>query len=148
MMRSLDVRIHNDVAELPLARDALDGLGNELGIPAHTLMQLQVALDEIASNVIKYSWDDGARHEFMVRISVLADRVELEFVDDGRAFDPLSARPPETPPAGGRPRPGGLDIHLVTKLVDQFSYERMDGLNHTKISKLCKIGAAVQEVGK
>jgi anti-sigma regulatory factor (Ser/Thr protein kinase) len=147
MTRSVDLRIHNDMADIGRVRDTLDDLGREYGIPAGPLMQLQVAIDEVVSNVVKYSWDDGARHEFLVRITVLLDRVDLEIFDDGRAFDPLQAPAPKAAPAGQRPRPGGLGIHMVKTLVDNFSYERIGSHNHTTISKMCKVGAEIQGTG-
>ncbi len=143
MRRSLDVRIHNDVSEIGVVRGALDDLGRELGIPDRTLLHLQVALDEVVSNVVKYSWDDGERHEFLVRITVGHDRVDLEIVDDGRQFDPLSVPAPAVP-MHQRPRPGGLGIHLVKNLVDRFTYERIGGRNHTMLSKKCGLSPTTQ----
>jgi serine/threonine-protein kinase RsbW len=140
MKRSVDLRIHNDLSEIGIVRDTLDNLGSELGIPMRALMQLQVALDEVVSNVVKYSWQDDGKHEFLVRITVHVDRVDLEIFDDGRAFDPLSAPPPEAVIAGQPPRPGGLGIHMVKKLVDSFTYERIGERNHTTLSKRCEVG--------
>ena len=148
MNRTVDLWIHNDLSEIGTLREALDNLARELGIPARALMQLQVALDEVASNVVKYSWDDGGRHQFLVRITVHPGEVNLEFFDDGRAFDPLSAPQPVLPTGRQRPRPGGLGIHMVRKLVDSFSYERIDGRNHTTLSKKCDVGTAVQGSGQ
>jgi serine/threonine-protein kinase RsbW len=148
VIRSVDLRIHNDVSGIGIVRDTLDDLGRELGIPMRALMQLQVALDEVVSNVIKYSWDDGGRHEFLVRITVHPDRVDLEVFDDGREFDPLTVPAPGPGPVGQRPQPGGLGIHMAKKLVDHFAYERTGGRNHTTLSKTCEVGAAIQRSDK
>ena len=45
--------ICNDIAQLAILRDAIDRIGREHGLGTKPLIQLQVALDEIASNVIK-----------------------------------------------------------------------------------------------
>jgi serine/threonine-protein kinase RsbW len=108
------------------------------------LTQLQVALDEVVANVIKYSWNDGGQHELLVRITVRPDRVDLEIFDDGREFDPVTAPSPSLAPEGQRLRRGGLGIHMIKKLVDRFSYERTDGCNHTTLSKTCEVGTAIQ----
>ena len=129
--QSVEIVIHNDLMELATLRDGLERIGAELGIPGKPLMQLQVALDEIASNVIKYGWPDGGNHELRVRITGQQDRIE---VDDGREFDPRQAPAPEPQPAGRR-QPGGLGIHLVKQLVDRLEYERVDGRNRTVVTK-------------
>lgn len=144
MTGRMELRINNDLSEIGIVRDALDKVGREQGVPARALMQLQVALDEVVSNVVKYSWDDGGRHEVLVRITVQPGRVDLEIFDDGREFDPLTAAAPDPAPQGQRPRPGGLGIHMVRKLVDRFAYERVDGRNHTTLSKSCEVGAAIE----
>ena len=132
--RSVEIVIRNDLMELATLRDGLEQIGAELGIPGKPLMQLQVALDEIASNVIKYGWPDGGNHKLCVRISGQQDRIEVEIVDDGREFDPRLA-PPSEPQKAGRRQPGGLGIHLVRQLVDRLDYERVGGRNRTVMTK-------------
>ncbi|WOH60165.1 ATP-binding protein [Bradyrhizobium sp. BWC-3-1] len=148
MPHAVDVRIRNDDSDIGIVRDTLDNLAREFGIPARALTQLQVALDEVVTNVIKYSWDDGEQHEFLVRITVQPDRVDLEIFDDGREFDPVTALLPNHEPRGRRPRAGGLGIRMIRKLVDRFRYERFDGCNHTTLSKTCEVDAAVQRSEK
>jgi anti-sigma regulatory factor (Ser/Thr protein kinase) len=146
MIRSVDLVIHNDLAEIAVVRDALDQLGSDLQVPMSALMPLQVALDEVVSNVVKYSWLDGGKHEIFVRITVSATGVALDIFDDGRPFDPREAPEPNRAPKGQRPRPGGVGIHMTKKLVDNLAYERIDGRNHTSLIKNCAVGAALKEV--
>ena len=80
MIRSVDLVIHNDLSEIAVVRDTLDRLGSEFAVPAPALMQLQVALDEIVSNVVKYSWPDGSKHKFLVRITVSATGVAARYL--------------------------------------------------------------------
>lgn len=138
MNHGVDVRIRNVVSDIGIVRDTLDNLAREFGIPVSALTQMQVALDELLSNVIKYSWDDGGRHELLVRITVQPDRVDLEIFDDGREFNPLTAPSPNHAPGGQRLRSGGRGIHMIKRLVDHFTYERVDGRNHITLSKMCK----------
>jgi serine/threonine-protein kinase RsbW len=139
MTRTVDVVIRNEISQLETVRDALDRLGDELRIPAWPLIQLQVALDEIVSNVIRYSWPDGTEGEVLVRIAVHPGCVTLEIFDDGVPFDPRDAPDPE--PSDQRRSPGGIGIHMVRLLVDEFVWRRVDGRNHTTLTKKCTVGA-------
>jgi serine/threonine-protein kinase RsbW len=139
MTRSVELVIRNDPMEIAVVRDALDRLGKELQVPTRALTQLQVALDEIVSNVVKYSWPDGGVHQLMVRILVDATGISLDVFDDGQPFDPRHAPEPAARPAGRRPRPGGVGVQMVKKLVDDLAYERTDGRNHTRLTKNCAI---------
>ena len=47
--QSVEIVIRNSIAELANLRDGLERIGAKLGVPGKPLMQLQVALDEIAS---------------------------------------------------------------------------------------------------
>ena len=145
MNRSVDILINNDISEIAVVRDSLEQLGNELNVPMRAIMQLQVALDEVVSNVVKYSWPDGGKHQLLVRITVNAAGVALDIYDDGQPFDPRDAPEPVAPPAGKRPRPGGVGIHVVKQLVDDLAYERVDGRNHTRLKKKCAIGVVSTE---
>jgi serine/threonine-protein kinase RsbW len=71
--------------------------------------------------------------------------VALDIFDDGQPFDPRSAPEPNPPIEGQRPRPGGVGIHMIKKLVDDLSYERIDGRNHTSLTKKCAVGAVSRE---
>jgi serine/threonine-protein kinase RsbW len=140
MSRSVAIRIRNEISELATLRAALDSLGNEMGVPAPALMQLQVALDEIASNVIKYSRPDGSDPGLLVRITAQAEKVTLKIIDDGVPFDPRDAPEPDRATANRRPHPGGRGIHMIRQLVDRIAYRRINGRNHTTLTKNCGVG--------
>jgi anti-sigma regulatory factor (Ser/Thr protein kinase) len=115
----------------------LDRFGAAHGVPSAKLIDLQVVLDELVSNVIKYAWPEGGAHELLVRLTAGDATIEVEVIDDGRPYDPRDATPPEPAPAGGRPTPGGVGIHLVRQLVDGFEYEREGARNRTRLIKRC-----------
>lgn len=133
--QTVELTVRNDVAELALVSDRLEQLGAELGVAVRPLMQLQVALDELAGNIIEHGWPDGGPHEFRVRITGRGDRIEIEIEDDGREFDPRLAAPPEPVRPGSRPRLGGVGVHLAKSLVDRLEYKRVAGRNQTVMMK-------------
>lgn len=144
---AVDLTIRNEVSELSVVTAALDRLGEQIGFHAKPLMQLQVALDEILSNVIKYAWSDGEPHRFRVRIDPREFGIEVVVTDDGLAFDPR-AQPPPGPAGGRRPRPGGVGIQMVRQLVDGFDYARIGDLNRVTLTKRSVPDEASQEAGR
>jgi anti-sigma regulatory factor (Ser/Thr protein kinase) len=138
--------IRNDVAELVLVTEALDQLGERIGFPPKALMQFQVALDEILSNVVRYAWPDGGSHTFCVRIEDRGSDLAVVVTDDGLAFDPR-AQPPPGPAGGRRPRPGGVGIQMVRQLVDGFDYARIGNLNCVTLIKRSGLDKTNKEEG-
>jgi anti-sigma regulatory factor (Ser/Thr protein kinase) len=138
--RVTEIVIGSEIGQLARVRDALDRLGRQHGMAEQRLADLLVAVDELLSNIVKYAWADQsgggqADHRIAVRIVPGLEQIELEVADDGRPFDPLTARPPAPPAPGERPRPGGVGLHMLKKLVDEIYYQRNEGRNRTRLTK-------------
>ena len=137
--------IRNDVADLAALTTAMERMGAEHGMPERSLFQLQVAVDEIVSNVIKYAWPGADAHDIEIRITARHDGVEVEIIDDGRMFDPRDAPKRDKTLPGQRPRPGGVGVQMTTQLVDRIDYARIGNRNHTTLTKFCTLGPAAFE---
>jgi anti-sigma regulatory factor (Ser/Thr protein kinase) len=138
-LQSVELNIGNDPAGLAMARDALDRLGDAHAIPGRVVVALQVALDEIVSNVLRYARGEGGACDVHIRLAVTSAGVELTVTDDGLAFDPRQVPAPVPTPPGQRRQPGGVGIHMVRQLVDSFDYQRVDGHNRTTLTKRCVV---------
>jgi serine/threonine-protein kinase RsbW len=131
--------IRNNVADLADVTTAMERVGAESRIPQNLLFQLQIVLDEMVSNVIKYAWPEGGLHEIEISITVRSDRIEVEIIDDGRMFDPRDAPQRDKPSPGKRLRPGGLGVQIAKQLVDRIDYARIGNRNRTTVTKLCSL---------
>jgi anti-sigma regulatory factor (Ser/Thr protein kinase) len=141
-LQSVELKIGNDPADLALVSQALDRLGEAHSMPTGVLIALQVALDEIVTNVIRYAWPAGGTHDLWVRLAVTDTDVEMTVIDDGIAYDPRRAPAPAPVAPGQRRPPGGVGVHMVKQLVDGFHYERIDGYNRTTLTKRWVVKAA------
>ena len=133
--KSVALSIRNEIADLTIVTKVLDRIGGDLKIPGKALTQLQVALDEVLSNIVKYAWPGGGPHELHLRISAHHDGIEVVIVDDGAPFDPRAHVPREPSAPGIRRQPGGVGIQMVKQLVDGFDYARVDGRNQVTLTK-------------
>jgi anti-sigma regulatory factor (Ser/Thr protein kinase) len=113
-------------------RRALDALGTFAAghaIGAHAAWRLELALDEVLSNIVTHAYADRTAGIIDVTFALADGEFQVSVVDDGSAHDPLSAPEPDTRSPLKRRRPGGLGVHLVRKLMDHVEYARRDGRN-------------------
>ena len=137
LQQTTRIVIPNNVADLAAVTLAMERVGGECGIPQKSLLQLQIVLDEMVSNVIKYAWPEGGAHEIEICITSRSDGIEVEIIDDGRMFDPRDAPRRDKPLPGERLQPGGLGVQITKQLVDRIDYVRNGNRNHTTLTKLC-----------
>jgi serine/threonine-protein kinase RsbW len=90
---------------------------------------MNVALDEMLSNIIKYGYTDDAIHEIHVRLSVSGRMLVAEIEDDGQPFDPCAAGPVDVDAPFEERKVGGLGIHIVRNLMAEVGYARVADRN-------------------
>lgn len=121
--RRLPARREAVLATLEEAPEFLSGCA----LTPRTRNAVELALEELLSNVFKYAYPEGAEGEMEVLIEPGPDGIRLELVDEGRPFDPLTVPPP--PPMTLDGVPGGRGLHLVRGLARSMSYRRDGGRN-------------------
>lgn len=114
--------------------DALEAALRGADVPNDAVLDLRLVAEEVLTNLAKYGHDDEEEHTVRVRLTLVAGEVTLEFTDDGRPFDPLTAPAPE-PDADGERREGGLGLVLVRSLVDASEYARLGSENVLTVRK-------------
>ena len=96
-------------------------------------MQINIAIDEIYSNIVKFSGATKVTLIVEVRKATLTAR--LTFIDNGAPYDPLKSKDPDiTLPAEER-EVGGLGIFIVKKTMDSVCYRRNGENNELAITK-------------
>ncbi len=117
--------------------DFIDGFLEEMDCPMKTMMQIDVAVEEIFVNIAHYAYGacDGD-----ARISITDDDgvAEITFKDNGTPYDPLSRPDPDTTLSAEERQIGGLGIYIVKKTMDSVSYEYRDGCNIFTMRKTIK----------
>ncbi len=93
--------------------------------PMKLTAKLMVAVDEIYSNIVRYS---GAS-EAQVRIIKETDTLRLIFRDNGKPYNPLDAKEPDITASAEDRAIGGLGIFMVRKMMDNVEYMYKDGQN-------------------
>lgn len=127
-------RIKGGRAEIGAVNDALERAAMAGDVPEPAMRAMQVALDELLTNAImhgKVSLNDPMQVDLIIGQSVL--RAVIEHA--GPAFDPTEVEAPDVDGALSDREIGGLGIHLVRSMMDEFTYEHTDGRNVLKLGK-------------
>lgn len=132
----MEFRLKNELEEIQLLAEAIELFGEENGIPAKALFQVNLALDELLTNTISYGYPEGGEHEILVSLILEGERkLRIEIHDDGEAFNPLETEEPDTSQDIDERPIGGLGIHLVRQMMDEIEYIRKDEQNILLIRK-------------
>jgi anti-sigma regulatory factor (Ser/Thr protein kinase) len=132
---SIQIRLPVDLCEIERLNRLVRQFGDLHEIPGRTLYAVNLALDELVTNIVLHGYDDPAGQEFEVRITARGGGITAEVEDGGRAFNPVEAPTPDlTAPLEERAL-GGLGIHLVKNLTDSVEYRRVEDKNVLTIRK-------------
>ena len=113
-----------------------DKLG-EKECPIKVQMQIDIAIDEIFSNIAQYAYSFEIG---MVTVQIEITKQPLEacitFIDSGIPYNPLLQTEPDTSLSAEKRQLGGLGIFLVRKSMDDVIYQYKEGNNILKLKKL------------
>ena len=107
-----------------------------LDCPVKIQTQVDIAVDELFSNISHYAYKPGTGVA-TVRVEAV-DRpptVVITFIDNGVKYDPLAKADPDVTLPLEQREIGGLGIYMVKKSMDDVSYEYRDGHNILRIRK-------------
>ena len=103
----------------------------QAGLDKKRAYRLQLAVDEIAANIILYGYDRaGKSGEIEVETEIVDSKLRISLVDTAIPFNPLLQPEPANLEASMETRDqGGLGIFLARSYVDEFQYDFFDGHN-------------------
>jgi serine phosphatase RsbU (regulator of sigma subunit)/anti-sigma regulatory factor (Ser/Thr protein kinase) len=135
MMEHVEIKLSNKLSELERFDQILAEFGRRHSLAPNVVHDLNLALEEILTNIISYGYTDDREHEIRVNLNVQPGEVRIEVEDDGQPFNPLEAPEPDTTQPLEERIVGGLGIHLVRKLMDGLDYKRQGDRNLLTIKK-------------
>lgn len=133
-----EIKLKNQVGELDLMAQFIEETGEELGLDMELLMNLNLVLEEMVSNIIFYAYPDGT--EGTIELAVESDGKELTFFinDYGREFDPTQKADPDVSINPAERDIGGMGIFIVRNIMDKVTYQRLNGKNILTMKKVLK----------
>ena len=133
--KMLSFNLKSDQSELDTLCQKLEKFGKSLKLSKKCVMEINLALDELFTNIISYGFRDDLEH--LVKIQIMRENGTLTLCveDDGIPFNPLATKEIELPCDIESCKIGGLGLHFVKKLMEQVCYERCEGRNKLTLKK-------------
>jgi serine/threonine-protein kinase RsbW len=123
-----EMRIKADLRAPEKLRDFVKGILDRTPLGEEDRFKVELSLHEICINIVLHAYP-GRKGRLVVRSWAEGGRITFEFMDEGIAFDPGAAAPPDLGEKLRSGRRGGYGIFLYRTLMDGFEYRREGGKN-------------------
>ncbi len=124
-MGNIVPEIHFDEAkidDIPAVTEFVEQELEKLECPMKTIVQMNIAVDEIYSNIAKFAYPDG-KGPVTVQIKATNDSyVHLTFIDEGTPYNPVTKEDPDITLSAEERNIGGLGIYMVKQTMDDMQY--------------------------
>lgn len=135
MVVEITLRLRNDFSELPAVAEATTEFLETNGIGADVIFAANLAIEELATNIIKYGYDDTNAHEISIHLVKDPALLTISIRDDGHFFNPFDQPPPDTTLPAAERDIGGLGIHFIRKMLDSHIHEWNGKSNIVTVTK-------------
>ena len=131
-----EIRISNNLNEIVVLASFIEELGEELSLPAETVVRnINLALEEAVANIIMYAYPPKEQHIILLKVTSTEKQLIFLLTDKGASFDPTQVEEVDiTLPIEERPI-GGLGIFLIRSIMNEISYQRIDNENRLIMKK-------------
>lgn len=130
-----EICIKNKISELEKVARFIEEIGEELGLSMELQMNLNLVMEEMVTNVIFYAYpqDEEADIELLAK----SDGKELTFVlcDQGKEFDPTAKEDTDLNVNPAERDLGGMGIFIVKNIMNNVTYQRLEGKNLLTMTK-------------
>ena len=131
--------IESRIENVSLIGGAVRGIANALSIDEITGYHLELCIVEAVSNATKHAYHSEAGNFVEVDILRFPDRLTFKVCDRGESLNPGNVRPLRFDPQKLDTVPeSGMGLFIMHALMDEVSYETVDGRNILTMSKFLR----------
>jgi anti-sigma regulatory factor (Ser/Thr protein kinase) len=107
----------------------VEEFGDANKLPDQQIYMINLALDELITNMVSYGLRGVARPKIEVALRITDTMLVLSMEDNGQQFDPTDNTEPDLSSAVDERPIGGLGLHLIKAFADRVKYEYAAGKN-------------------
>lgn len=104
----------------------IHGIAHRLSLNDRVLFDLELAVEEAATNIISHAYEDEETGDIVLTASQVGDLVQVMLSDWGVPLDPKDVRPFDIDAPIETRIKGGMGLHFIHTLMDRV--ERKDGI--------------------
>ena len=131
-----ELTLEATIANIETVTNFVDEQLEELDCPMKAQMQINIAIDELFSNIARYAYVPQTGMA-TVRLEALTQpqAVAVTFIDSGTPYNPLEKEDPDITLSADERSIGGLGIYMGKKSMDEVTYAYENGQNVLTIRK-------------
>ena len=134
--KPLTLVLKNDLGEIDSIWATLERVLEEYHLSRKDMFQINLAVEELFTNIVSYAFEDKGPHDIFVNIYVERRKfLVVELMDDGIPFNPADHQDPDMSKPLSQRDEGGLGIHFCKKMMAEFFYERNGKQNKVTFKK-------------
>ena len=130
-----EIIIKNEIAELERVAVFVEEVSQLLSLDSETTMNLNLALEEVVSNVTLYAYPQKMGENIIIKASSDDNILVFTITDKGDEFDPTKVEDADITLAAEDREIGGLGIFIVKNIMNEVTYQRLDGKNILTLKK-------------
>jgi len=126
-----NLKIAGITENLEVVREFVHNLALKAGFEEETAGQIELAVDEACTNVIRHAYNNDRRRKIDIRVILDTDKMRIDISDTGKGFRPEALPKPDLKAYVQSAKRGGLGIHLMRSLMDEVHFEFLPSKRNT-----------------
>ena len=116
------VQITNQRNQIDTVRKLFDDYSKENKLTEKTSHDIQMALDELLTNIVSYGYEDTDERWIDVHFGIDDSALTVEIIDDSKPYNILERDDPDLSLSMEDKPIGGLGVFLIKKLMSSVDY--------------------------
>lgn len=130
-----ELSVKASTENLSVVRNALEKFALLCGANVKAVFDLQLAVDEAFTNIIKHAYNNDESQEVRITMFEENGRIVVQLSDNGKGFDVTNYQKPDVESRIKQKKRGGVGVYLMTKLMDEVSFNKQKGANVITLAK-------------
>lgn len=134
-----ELRVPAQRENLRIISHFVHGIGSRLSLSDKTVFDLELAVEEAATNVINHAYPGSQKGDILLSANEAGAFVQITLTDWGVPLNPADVRPFDlNAPVETRIK-GGMGLHFINKLMDSVERETAPVLGQPNVLRLVKL---------